>query len=398
MSSPARDDTYRSVRPRVPVRPTLGRVRPPNAPGTPVSAVIDLPSVSWFTNGRTALAHAARLSSIRSGDAVLVPSYHCESMIEPFAWLGAELVPYRIRDDLSIDLADIEGLCRPGIRAILVPQYFGHLRSLESVSRMATDQRWIVIEDCAHAFFNVGAAPMMGVHSDYVIASLPKFFPVLDGGVLASRRHDISTIKAHRVGLRDELRGVVDMIDYAAEYGRRSWAAGALNTAISLAKRWRNGRANPETRGKLPASRHGGVEFEPEHLDLSACAVSRAWPYRVRRNRHASARRSNWTALHEGLGDVRGIRFPIVALGAGDVPYVFAMEVENGEAVYPELKRLGVPAYRWETCHPGTGESRCGNTDRFHSDLIQLPCHQSLTPGELAWIIATVAGAVQALA
>ena len=80
------------------------------------------------------------------------------------------------------------------------------------------------------------------------------------------------------------------------------------------------------------------------------------------------------------------------------MPYVFAMEVENGEAVYPELKRLGVPAYRWETCHPGTGESRCGNTDRFHSDLIQLPCHQSLTPGELAWIIATVAGAVQALA
>lgn len=398
MSSPARDDTYRSVRPRVPVRPTLGRVRPPDVPGTPVSAVIDLPSVSWFTNGRTALAHAARLSSLRSGDAVLVPSYHCESMIEPFAWLGAELAPYRIREDLSIDLADIEGLCRPGIRAILVPQYFGHLRSLESVSRMAADQGWIVIEDCAHAFFNVGAAPLMGAHSDYVIASLPKFFPVLDGGVLASRRHDVSTVKARRVGLREELREIVDMVDYAAEYGRRSWTTGVVSAAMSVARRWRNTRASPETRGSLPASRHGGVEFEPEHLDLSSCAVSRLWPYRVRRDSHACARRSNWTSLRDGLGDIRGIRIPIADLGEGDVPYVFAIEAENGEAVYPELKRLGVPAYRWETCHPGAGLSRCANASRFHSDLIQLPCHQSLTRSELAWIIATVAGAVQALA
>lgn len=195
------------------MRPTLGRVESSGPPARPVSAVIDLPSLSWFTNGRTALAHAGRLAAISAGDLILVPSYHCESMIAPFMWLGAKPIPYKIRKDLSIDPSDIAQLREPGIRAILVPQYFGHLRSLEPVSRMATEHGWIVIEDCAHGFFNVGATPLMGLHSDYVIASLPKFFPMLDGGVLASRRHDVSHITTHRAGFREEIRGIVDMFD-----------------------------------------------------------------------------------------------------------------------------------------------------------------------------------------
>lgn len=380
------------------MRPTLGRVKTADESRAPVSAVIDLPSVSWFTNGRTALAHAARLTRIQPGDAVLVPSYHCESMIEPFMWLGAELVTYRIREDLSIDLADIAGAGKRGIRAILVPHYFGHLRSLEPLSHVAADQGWIVIEDCAHAFFNVGAAPIMGTHSDFVIASLPKFFPVLDGGVLASRRHDVSSIPTRRVELRNEVQGLVDMIEYATGYGRGSWPAGAMSAAITIARRWRKGSAGSVIRGNLPASRHGGVEFEPEHLGLSASALSKAWPFRIHRASHASVRRSNWATLRSRLGEIPGIRFPIETLGANDVPYVFAMDVKSGKAVYPELKRLGVPSYCWETRHPAVGEVRCEIANRFHTDLVQLPCHQSLTPSELAWIVTTVEAVVRRFA
>lgn len=394
--SPECQDTFRHVRPKVPVRPTWGRIRAPHSADMQVSAVIDLPSVSWFTNGRTALAHAASLSGIKAGDGVLVPAYHCESMIEPFSWLGAELSAYRIRGDLSIDLDDIIAVHKGGVRAILAPQYFGHIRSLETVSRLAAEHGWTVIEDCAHAFFNVGETPLMGVHSDYVVASLPKFFPVLDGGILASRRHHVSQIQTGRVGARDEIRGIVDMAEYAAEYGRRSWATDTLGAALSVARHLRRSAPTNAPARDLPASRHGGVAFEPEHLGLSACALSKAWPYMVQRRSHALARRSNWTVIRNAVRDLPGIRLPIDELAASDVPYVFAMEVENGEAVYPELRRSGVPAYRWETRHAGIVESRCANSERFLSDLVQLPCHQSLTPDELGWIIESVVRVVRA--
>lgn len=335
-------------------------------------------------------------SGVKAGDAVLVPSYHCESMIEPFAWLGAELIPFRIREDLSIDLEDIARQSRPGIRSILVPQYFGHIRSIEPLSRLAAERGWTVIEDCAHAFFSVGPRPLSGMHSDYVVASLPKFFPVLDGGVLASGRHDVSGVRTHPVGVRHELKGIVDMVEYAEEYGRRSPITKLLMSVLSVARRAHRTTSDNDGRSELPASRHGGVTFEPEHLDLSTCRTSRRWASSSRRDHHASARRSHWTTLRDALVDLPGVRLPIADLGAGDVPYVFAMDVEGGQTIYPELKRLGVPTYRWETCHPEVDPSHCDNARRFFSDLVQLPCHQSLTASELEWIIETVRRVVRA--
>jgi len=363
-----------------------------------VSAVTDLPKLAWFTNGRTALAHAALLASIGPGDSILVPAYHCESMIEPFVWLDAKPVPYRINPDLSPDLEDVTRLSGPAVRAILVPQYFGHIRSIEGLGRRARQSGWTVIEDCAHAFFNLGASPVIGRDSDFVIASLPKFFPVMDGGILASRLHDLSGIRTRRPRLRDEARGLVDMIEYAAEYGRWSWISGIVGSTLAAARGLRASVRKPGSKSPLPASRHGGVEFEPEHVDLAACATSRTWPYHVDRGRHAYARRQNWQTIRDGLVQVPGVRLPVDELGADDVPYVFGLDTTAGAMVYPELKRQGVPIYRWETRHPGITDLGCPNAARFQSDLLQLPCHQSLTRAELSWIVATVSDVLRRFA
>ena len=77
--------------PDEPVKPILssgGFVRRPPAR---IPSVLDIGSVVYLTTGRVAIALALEIMGLEPGHKVLVPSYHCASMIMPLAWVGAVL-------------------------------------------------------------------------------------------------------------------------------------------------------------------------------------------------------------------------------------------------------------------------------------------------------------------
>ena len=74
------------------------------------------------TSGRIAIALALRQMGIGPGDAVLVPSFHCASMIEPVTWSGATPVFYRINADTSVDLDDIAAKLDGTSKVLMVDQ------------------------------------------------------------------------------------------------------------------------------------------------------------------------------------------------------------------------------------------------------------------------------------
>ena len=70
-----------------------------------------------------------------------MPSYHCEAMVEPVTWLGAEPVFFRIEEILSVDLVDISRHCDPKIRAVIAVHYFGFPQDFFRVRRILRKRR-----------------------------------------------------------------------------------------------------------------------------------------------------------------------------------------------------------------------------------------------------------------
>jgi hypothetical protein len=79
----------------IPIQPVLSlasfsRRRPRHVP-----SVLDAGKVRFVTSGRIAIALALQQMKIGKNDKVLVPSYHCSSMVEPVFWAGATPVFYK---------------------------------------------------------------------------------------------------------------------------------------------------------------------------------------------------------------------------------------------------------------------------------------------------------------
>lgn len=387
-------EDYRQVRPRVPARPLL-TCAPDNSVAAHrlhVSAVTDLPHVAWLSNGRSAIARAAQLAGVDASSSVLVPAYHCESMAAPFAWLGARIGYYRVCEDLSLDLDHLIASADKHTKLVLAPQYFGHLRSTRKLHELCRQRGWTLVEDCAHAFFALGAPDHIGQDSDFVVASSSKFFAAFDGGVLASRSHTVPPASS-RPGLTAEIRTAINAIEYAFEYGRLPRLRRIASPLLEQARRLRPSPKTTPSTGKL-ASRYGGVEFEAESVDVRATRVAQWLAAHANRSAIARARRENWRVMHERLSRSPKLSFPITELDDRAVPYVLAAEIPDPERVFPELKRRGVPVYRWEAAFEANAAVTCPISARFRKTLIQLPCHQGLTASERDWMADTILSVV----
>ncbi len=116
---------------------------------------------------------------------VMLPSYCCDSMIEPFRKQGIAICFYGVNyvDNLQIDLSIEED-----IDAILWCNYFGYNLKMPDLSSFIK-RGGIVIEDITHSFYS---EKKYDKQSDYLIASIRKWEPILCGGYCASTKKKLS--------------------------------------------------------------------------------------------------------------------------------------------------------------------------------------------------------------
>ena len=136
------------------------RMPPEKGPGLPLPR-----AGSLVFSGRTALA--AVLSRLPKARTALLPSYCCESMIVPFRDAGIRVRFYDVnwQDGMRVDLkgtADVLLWCN----------YFGYRMDMPAFDGP-------VIEDITHSLLSL--RPCHG-GSDYLVASLRKWEPLLCGG------------------------------------------------------------------------------------------------------------------------------------------------------------------------------------------------------------------------
>lgn len=385
-------------RARAPLTPVLSSAAFRSAGGAPVPSILDAAHVRLVTSGRVAIGLALREMGIGPGDKVLVPAYHCASMIEPVVWSGATPVFYRIRRDTSVDLDDLDAKTDGQTRLILATNYFGFPQDLCRL-RAFCDARGVkLLEDCAHSFLGQHQGRPLGSWGDYAIASSMKFFPIYEGGALVSARHPLAGVGLRSAGWRFELKMTLNALEDGFEYGRMRWLRPLLAAPLALKTAlWNTLKRNgASAKPVAPGSSEGGFSFDPAWLDKRSSAFSRLMLKTVSRRRMGALRRANYLKLHAALSALPGCR-PLHAALPDDVyPWVFPLELHDMPRIFRVLKSEGVPIIRFaEYLWPGVDAAVCEASVHLSRNVMQLPCHQEMREEELDWIIAKVTAALQ---
>ncbi len=345
-----------------------------------------------FSQGRYALAHALMKSGVTADTSVLMPSYHCRSLIEPAIFLEADVLFYPLEENLSIDTSKIsDALIKAGkpVKAMVLPHYFGFPQDVLKLAKFCKLNGISLIEDCAHAYFSSVDKKPLGSFGDYSIASSRKFFPIEDGGVFVDNTSQRALdIKLKPPGFLSEIKAMAKLIIN-------------LFSSFSTVKI----PSEVEYTGVKPSARDFSVNldekfdyglklFVPERLYNEGLKTSQLIVKTAANRAVVSKRKNNYNRWLCGVAQLSGVRplFPDLLLGV--VPYVFPLVIEvEPEEVFHKLKFMGVPMWRWEDL----AVTECDVANNYRFSLIQLPCHQGLSDGQIDWMIAAISAATSGM-
>lgn len=383
--------------PQIPMSPVLSGATFSKGHPSKIPSILDLKHIVHVTSGRVALAMALKHAGIRQGDDVLIPAYHCESMVTPVRWAGAHATFYRICSNTTIDLEDLESKVTPKTRALVVAHYFGFLQDISVIRNFCDKHRILMIEDCAHAFFGTRDNHAIGSAGDYAIASAMKFFAVYDGGCLASSRRDLSKLQLRSPSPSLQMRSAFNIVERALTYRRLNKLAYAANLLINIKNMlWRliilRRNRDHEKLDSL-SSAEGGFEFNPAWVNVRMSSASRSIISLSLRHDISHTRRRNYLRLLEATKDLPGCRALFSSLPDNTVPLVFPLFVDHPKGIFSQLKELGVPIWRFgEFLDQSVDSSVCAVSVALSQHVLQFPCHQELKESELEWMIDCIRG------
>lgn len=306
--------------------------------------------VSTYSRARYALwAAASHLKHAEKQNTVLLPSYHCPALVEPFIHAGYNIVFYPQLADLSTDLATFNQLLTSQISHVVVVRFFGFSQNADELIKQAFAANKLVIEDNAHSlkhFWQTCAATPSAISAS--VSSIAKTLGTADGGVLylpgyKADGQNSASVTTELKALRNGNRSVEGTADKDLRYFRSAMQkADCLRTS-----RWLMLHSNYEA---ISWQRRENYQYLAQHL------------------RSSSAGQVLYPELTEH-----------------DVPYVLPFLLHDVKG-FTQLRQQQIQVLRWEElATPATGVA--GDYQQY---LVQLPCHHQLSRAALDKITAVL--------
>ena len=344
-----------------------------------------------YARGRYALFEAYRLAGVGESGALLAPSYHCRTMLDPAFQLKADVNFYPLNPDLTPDIRAIEAQLksqRAPIKALLATHYFGFPQELSDLAALCAQYGIALIEDCSHALFAPdeesarSTRVAMGETGQFGIASPYKFYPSEDGGLLwVNDASALSIAPQHAPGPLDEFKGAMSAFN--------RYRAKALNLSsrdLGLEIKAQAQQIDAWGRDIRKPSYPLSIFYQAAEEGRRSLAVSR-WVYRhTNLARLAGARRQNY---QHWLGAVAGLpacKALLPKLPPDCVPYMFPLLIDSPQRHFHLLKLLGLPVWRWDEM----AVSECAVAAKYRLNLLHLPCHQELSAEQMDWMVQVV--------
>jgi len=359
----------------------LKAVRPGSAPLVRRS-LLDLPEVAFVSQGRAAISLALSLEGIGTGASVLIPAFHCDALRAAVRSVGADVDCFEIGEDLQISLESVLRAGRRTTKAVVLPHLFVVRQPPELFRALREQTNWIVIEDCAHSFFSPETGDQIGANGHYAVGSLSKFFPIGWGGVLASSERRID-LRLARAGPYRDLKLFANAIEAAASYGGLgpfSSSVQGLLAQISKIRGYRPTIIPADTRLEGANSRDFKEDVDLALLNRDAGRLAPAMAYRLARDGLRLARRQEVAAaIQDLISSLRPNEAPLRTTQPEFPPYVVPLILPDPKRQFARLRESGVPLYRWEN----SVRDVCRVADWYSTALVQLPCHESISPQQL---------------
>ena len=239
-----------------------------------------------------------------------------------------------------------------------------------------------VIEDCAHGFFAVDSDD--DVRGDYVIGSLTKFFPVYDGGVIASNEDFQLSLEPLSFGR--ELKSIYNVLHIAVRYGRLKW----LGWIFSLVALIRSSRSNDEDDDSSENEKDEVNRISFEKYEKQVCKpASKICNYIVENSNFEQIvfkRKENYRYILDGLKNESNIELGLNCINDEFIPYMVVGRLLYPDLHHPALIKKGLPIWRWEHIYL----SDCKIAKEYSKSIIQIPCHHQLSKAELSAIVSGI--------
>jgi dTDP-4-amino-4,6-dideoxygalactose transaminase len=350
-----------------------------------VHSIEDLKHKILTTSGRAAIYQAFLQLKLPANTGVLVPTYHCPTMVAPVLLANLTVVYFPLLPSGLPHLDAIEESATKNCKAMLVPHYFGLAKSLKKVREWCDERGIALIEDCAHCYFGAAGERSVGEWGDFATASLSKFFPLPEAGLLASSSRSISPIVQKKPPLKAQIKGCIDVIELASRYHRFSGILPLLETFFKL----KNIRSKP--------SEVSDTMTTPEAVEMMRdCDMARIenaplWSSVILKNilprgRIISQRQENFASYSTHFFNISGAR-PLFPQDTNSVistaPYVFPLWVDEPDSIYQALRALKLPVFRWNRIWPNTPTLPEDIGPLWSHHVLQLLCHQDLNAADI---------------
>ncbi len=285
-----------------------------------------------------------------------LPSYCCESMIDPFRKAGIEVSYYPVNYEnglvIDINMSD-------DVDCIVFCNYFGFHTHLSDTNELK-NHNYVIIEDITHSLFSKEPYHQ---YSHYLIASIRKWEPIISGGYCLSRRKTLSIIPK--------------------EMPPDSFV-NKKNMAMILKSRYLAGETNVNKQDFLKAFSEANKWLADNYSGLTIDDFSNKYIMNVDSENHRKKRIQNARVLYEGLKNNPYIDF-MFSIEEMDCPLFVPVLIHNGkrDIIRNKLieKRIYCPIH-WPRPN--------GCYSNLYDIELSLICDQRYTEEDMTYIVNTL--------
>lgn len=282
---------------------------------------------------------------------VLLPSYTCESVIEPFLNYGFKVYYYNITSNLKVNKRNmIDKIKTKNISIVLFHSLFGfnNIKNINKVIRKFKSNKIIFIEDITHNLYSTFKRPK----TQFKIASLRKWLELPDGGLVISKK--------------DKLVDIIQGVDEKFEEIKLK--------ASTLKYNYLNGEdIQKQIYLDLFNKAENMLENQLEIHDISYSSKKILLSTDI--NLLRSKRRNNYNLLYKNLCNINGIEIITPKLKETEVPLYFTLKYKGRSDLQKFLRDYDIYApIIWPK--PNIEMEVDENSLQLYDSLISIPCDQ----------------------
>ena len=333
--------------------------------------------------GRTAIVLACKLWGLKPDDEVLVPAYNCGSEVDPFIWIGAKPVLYRVDSKAQIDFEDIQKRHNSKTRILYVTHYFGWPQNLNKIAEWCRHQNIYLMEDCVLSPFSNSSNNPIGQLGDASIYSFRKTLPLPDGAalVLAKEKWEEKD-NLSNPGFLTIFRGTLPFLI--------KWLITISNNlpinfdfTRVIEKQFITPKYKKSVQPDIPSDYY----FDERIINWSISRVSKGILNNTNPAKIVRARRRNYKQLHSWINDLQRVQALFSDLPDGVCPLLMPVLVENPVYWQAELNKKGIAANRWWVgYHRNLNWEGFNEARELKNNLLTLPIHQDLNEKDIAYM------------